>query len=243
MRIFSDAIEMVREVERDLFEMGTTYQSKTCQDQDVSDNPDFQTKELCGYAYMLTNFDHEDLVQMAVYSGYLDTPEKLNWLYQESDERLFKLSGASDPANPGTAWRYNEELWGQFIRNGVFSYSYTERWQAQLPYIIRELKERPNTRQAILTMYDRHEDMLNWGGYDRVPCSVSYQFMLREDKLVCIYNQRSCDFVKFFGADVYFTVKLMQFIASRIDKEPGQFIHFLGSLHAFAGDLKDREIF
>lgn len=241
MRIFTDPVEMIREVERDLFEMGTTYQSKTCQDQDVSDNPDFQTKELCGYPYMLLGFDQDRLLEMAKYTGYLE--DKVDWLLEESDERLFSSPTIGEPLNPGMAWKLNDGLWGQFIRNGVFSYSYAERWQAQLPYIIRELKARPNTRQAIMTMYDRHEDMLNWGGYDRVPCSVSYQFLLREDRLVVIYNQRSCDFIKFFGADVYFTVDLMKSVAEVIGVEPGQFIHFLGSLHAFAGDLKGRNIF
>lgn len=241
MRIFTDAMEMVKEVERDLYEMGTVYQTATVQDQHVEDNPDFQTKELCGYAYMLLDFDEDSLVEMAKYSGYLDGKE--SWLFQESDERLFKTPSPVEPLNPGNAWKQNKELWEKFIRNGVFSYSYAERWQAQLPYIIRELQTKPNTRQAIMTMYDRHEDMLNWGGYDRVPCSVSYQFMLREDKLVVIYNQRSCDFVKFFGADVFFTVQLLQYVARKIGKEPGQFIHFLGSLHAFAGDLKGKDIF
>lgn len=241
MRIFTNAVEMVGEVERDLFEMGTQYQSATCQDQNVQDNPDFRTMELCGYSYMLTDFNPKNLMEMALYTGYLEG--KREWLLAESEERLYASSALDTPLNPGKAWQYNKELWGKFIRNGVFSYSYAERWQAQLPYIIRELLEKPNSRQAVMTMYDRHEDMLNWGGFDRVPCSLSYQFMIREGKLVVIYNQRSCDFVKFFGADVYFTIELLKMVAKNLGIEAGQFIHNLGSLHAFAGDLKDKRIF
>lgn len=237
MRIFSDPMEMVKEVERDLYEMGTRYQSHTVQDKNVKDDPNFQTIELCGYAYMLTSFDDpRRMMKMALYSGYL----KKAWLEAETVERIH---GELTPYNPGFAWQLNWELWKPFLRNGVFSYSYAERWQEQIPYIIRELQNKPNTRQAVMTMYDRHQDMLNWGGFDRVPCSVSYQFLLREDRLVCIYNQRSCDFVKFFGADVFMTIELMKHIGKMIDKECGQFIHFLGSLHAFAGDLKERKIF
>jgi len=237
-RIFTDAVEMVNEVERDLFEMGTTYQSITVQDQDVADNPDFQTMELCGYSYMLTNFDSDNLWQMVTKSGKVN----VDWLITELCERMNGLYG-KEPLNPGIAWKNNSDFWGKFIRNGVFSYSYAERMQEQLPYIIRELKEKPNTRQAVLTMYDKHNDMLHWGGRDRVPCSLTYQFMLREDKLVLIYNQRSCDFVKFFPSDVWLTVGMLLHVANAIEKEPGQFIHFLGSLHAFAGDLKDKDIF
>jgi thymidylate synthase len=145
--------------------------------------------------------------------------------------------------NPGEAWKIREDFWWQFIRNGVFSYSYAERWQAQLPYVVRELKAKPYTRQAMITMYDRHEDMLHWGGKDRVPCSVSYQFINRGGKLSVIYNQRSCDFIKFFLADIFFTLNLMRHVAEESGLEYGDFIHFLGSLHAFQGDLKDRNIF
>lgn len=237
MRIFVSAFDMIKEVERDLYEMGTRYQSATVQDQDVANNPDFQTMELCGYGYTLTKFDAYDLAQMLGYSGRINK----KWLEAEIDERLNGLK--TQPLNPGIAYLANEEFWGQFIRNGVFSYSYAERWQEQLPYIIRELKEKPNTRQAVLTMYDKHQDMMHWGGRDRVPCSLTYQFMLREDKLVLIYNQRSCDFVKFFPSDVWLTVQLLIHVANAIGKEPGQFVHVLGSLHAFAGDLKGKDIF
>jgi len=237
MRIFTNPVEMVKEVERDLFEMGTRYQSSTVQDQDVADDPDFQTMELCGYAYMLTEFDSNNMFDMLDHSGKINA----EWLNYEDQERRY---GTTDrPLNPGLAYTFNGEFWEKFIRNGVFSYSYAERFQAQLPYIIRELKAKPNTRQAVMTMYDRHQDMMHWGGRDRVPCSLTYQFMLREDKLVLIYNQRSCDFVKFFPSDVWLTVNLLKHVAREIGKEPGQFIHMLGSLHAFAGDLKGKEIF
>ena len=238
MRIFTNPLEMVKEVERDLFEMGTRYQSATVQDQDVADNPDFQTMELTGYAYMLTKFDPDLLWRMISQSGQINR----TWLKTELEERCNGLGG-DPPLNPGYAWEFNKEFWGKFIRNGVFSYSYAERYQEQLPYIIRELKAKPNTRQAVMTMYDKHQDMMHWGGRDRVPCSLTYQFLLRDDKLVLIYNQRSCDFVKFFPSDVWLTVGLLLYVAEQIGKEPGQFIHFLGSLHAFAGDLKGKDIF
>lgn len=237
MRIFTSAMDMVNEVERDLFEMGTRYQSATVQDQDVADDPNFQTMELCGYAYVLTEFDPEDIMGMLRKSGKIN----MDWVTMEVHERLHGLHDW--PLNPGRAWTANSKFWGKFIRNGVFSYSYAERWQEQLPYIIRELTEKPNTRQAVMTMYDKHQDMMHWGGRDRVPCSLTYHFMIREDKLTLIYNQRSCDFVKFFPTDVYLTVALLLYVAGRIDKKPGQFIHMLGSLHAFAGDLKGKDIF
>lgn len=238
MRIYAEPMEMIKEIERDLYEMGHRYQSATVQDQDVADNPDFETIELFGYAYTLKSWTPVTLMYMIEYIS--DDPDYKNWIYFEKKERVYQSLANK---NPGSAWKHRREFWEQFLRNGVFAYSYAERWQEQIPYVIRELKAKPNTRQAIITMYDRHQDMLSWGGKDRVPCSLTYQFYIRDGRLGCIYNQRSCDFVKFFVADVIFTLYLLDYISRELNIDSGEFIHFLGSLHAFAGDLKGKDIF
>ncbi|MBC8183252.1 hypothetical protein H8E88_19275 [candidate division KSB1 bacterium] len=237
MRIYWNPLEMIKEVERDLYEMGTRYQTATVQDQKVANDPDFMTIELYAYGYTLTSFS--DITSMIEHTHPNDK-EYVKWINYEIIERT---NQQLYPLNPGKAWMERENFWKQFIRNGVFSYSYAERWQQQIPYIINELKRFPNTRQAIITMYDQHQDMLNWGGLDRVPCSLSYQFLIRNDMLHCIYSQRSCDFIKFFAADVAITIGLLKYIASKLGIKYGYFTHFLGSLHAFAGDLKGRDIF
>ena len=89
-----------------------------------------------------------------------------------------------------------------------------------------------------MTMYDRHQDMMNWRGLDRIPCSLTYQFLIREGKLHCIYSMRSCDFVKFFQSDVFCTAELTRYIASSLEIPVGSLTHFLGSLHAFKKDLE-----
>lgn len=233
MRIYTNPIEMIKEVERDLYEMGITYQSATVQDKKVA-GKEAETLELYGYAYTLTAWSLDYLENMVQYNG-----NSFQWAMAEEDERLHNIG----VINPGHAWKANKKFWGQFLRDGFFSYFYPERWQQQLPYIIRELELRPNTRQAIMTVYDHHQDLGNFGGRDRVPCSISYQFMIREGKLNCIYYQRSCDFFKFFSTDVFLTIKLLEYVASQIECEAGHFIHFIGSLHAFKNDLEAREIF
>jgi len=249
MRIYKDPMEMIKEVERDLFEMGLRYQSKTVQDQDVAEDPDFQTVELFGYSYqLLPPFRGHELLEMVEYTdgGNKEMIDRMcfrKWVVNEAQERIHGPVGGSAERNPGEAWQIYDSFWDRFIRDGFFSYSYCERWMEQIPYVIRELFLRPQSRQAMITMYDRHQDMMNWGGRDRVPCSVSYQFAIREDQLFLIYNQRSCDFIKFFAADIFFTIALQEYIAGCLGIECGPFIHFLGSIHAFAGDLKGRNIF
>lgn len=228
MRIYQSCYEMVREVEREIAEMGITYQTQTVQDKHVGDDLDFMTKELVGYVYQLSRYD--DLEALL---DYMKMP--VNWVAAETAERL-NLS-LSDK-NPGTAYKERWEFWNEYLRNGVFAYSYPERYHWQIPYIIRELIYKPNTRQAMLMMYSAERDIMGWGGQDRVPCSISYQFIRRGDQLDIIYNQRSCDFINFFASDVVITIELLKYIANAVGIKPGFFIHMIGSLHAFAKDLK-----
>ena len=234
MRVYIKPLEMIKEVERDLFEMGTRYQTATVQDKLVADNPKFQTIELMGYGYCLTQWNEGTLREMLTYAGVRNRSE---WAIEEIDERL-GLNRNSLNLNPGKAWTIEADFWKPFLRDGKFAYSYAERWQWQIPYIIDELTLRPNTRQAVLTMYDQSKDLMNWGGRDRVPCSLTYHFMIREGRLNLIYQQRSCDFVNFLAPDVYFAIGLLDFVAGAINVDSGQFIHNINSLHAFRGDLE-----
>lgn len=232
MRIYNSASDMVREVERELFEMGHRYQTETVQDKRVAGDSGYQTIELNGYCYMLQDNSHSGLVKMLEYAK-----ANVVWCEAELIERLHS------PSNPGVSWEAWPEMWGQFLRDGKFAYTYSERWGAQISYVVNELVRRPNTRQAIISMYESTKDMMNWGGRDRVPCSLTYQFLNRGGKLNLIYNQRSCDFVSFFAPDVYFAMGLMKEVADRVGLEWGNLTHCIGSLHAFAKDLEGRGIF
>lgn len=233
MRIFKNPYEMVREVERDLFEMGISVHPDTMQDKYVADDKDYETLELQAYGYTLVAWPEERLMEAMDYLG-----GNLDWARAEFLHRI-----TPDYLNPGTAWKLTQEIWEPFIHDGKFAYTYNERYREQLPFIMDELRKRPNTRQAILTMYDRHQDMNNMGGKARIPCSMYYQFYIREGKLNSIYTMRSCDFLTHFIHDVYFGINLMTYIARELGLSVGNFTHFMGSLHAYNKDLKKRGIF
>jgi len=232
MRMFSNALEMVKEVERDLYEMGIRYQSATVQDQIVADNPDYETLELIGYQYTLKAFDQLDEVVQ-----YLEG--NLTWAKAELNERI------RGSLNPGKAWARDFAKWFPFIRDGKFAYHYPERLSHQIQAVIQELSVRPTTRQAVVTMYDVHQDMMNWGGRDRVPCSLSYHFLLRDDYLTLLYTQRSCDFLKFFSTDVWITCGMLNFVGDQLNLPTfgRRFVHSINSLHAFKKDLDAKGAF
>jgi len=233
MRIYNDPVEMVKEVERDLFEMGLRVDCHTVQDKNVEGDSDYQNLELFGYTYRLTSFTSQKLSEMI---AYMKGNEE--WAKHELVDRL-----SPEYINPGKAYKKWEKVWKPFLRDGTFSYTYNQRIRDQLPCVIQELKKRPNSRQAIITVYDKHLDMNNWGGLDRVCCSLYYQLFYRSGKLNMIYSMRSCDFLTHFVHDVYFAIGILRYVAKELDWDVGFFIHFLGSLHAFRKDMEGRGIF
>lgn len=99
----------------------------------------------------------------------------------------------------------------------------------------------PLTRQAILPVWFPED---TGGGAKRAPCTISYHFMMRNDRLSVNYHIRSCDFVKHFRNDLYLTVRLVIWMLQQLrSKDPrwkdvrvGDFIMQIGSLHSFKPD-------
>ena len=264
MRYYSNPMEMVKEVERDLFEMGIHVQSDSSQNIPTKDNEDYKTVELTGYSYKLgAPFTEDQLKELA---NYLKVP--YDWIEAEFSERVLPPGFDGEIPNPGEAWKLRRNVWEHLLVPNLyedepepyFSYTYGGRYyhkydgfgMNQIDRVVNELKENKNSRQVILEMYMGELDGDRWGARGdvekgdprhRIPCSMHYQFMIRNDKLSCVYVMRSCDFLTFFGSDIILTLKLQNEIAKRVGIEPGMFTHFIGSLHAYYKDMKERGIF
>lgn len=224
MRIYQNCKEMVSETHRDLFEMGVKVTPKTMQDKTVAGLKDFETLELSGYSFAVENTD--DLDQMVEDRGL-----SLKWCYADLKERLNR-----DHVNPGEAYKLRGE-WEEFVHNGQFAYTYNERIRYQLEKTIHTLSFDPDSRQAVLTVYEGAKDSDNRGGLKRVPCSMYYQFLIRKGKLDVIYTMRSSDFMTHFPYDIWMAAKLRDHIAEKLNVEVGRLVFFSGSLHAYRKDI------
>lgn len=225
MRIYADAYELMSEIFREVWEMGHIVHPKSMQNKDVADNEDFQTKEITNYSYCLTSLNKVD------YLFFADARSK-QWSMEEFMERISPLY-----VNPGSAWRIRPELWEQFLNEkGRFDYSYHDRMHFSLNCAIKELKRNPDSRQAIINVWDARIDPAELGGKRRVPCSVYYQILVRDGRTNIIYNQRSADVVTHFGNDVFLAFQLMKHVANEIGVKPGYLFHNIGSLHAYKMD-------
>ena len=270
MRIYTDVLSAVREVERDLFEMGIEVHPQTMQNKQVADDPAYRTKELQEYAFQIidphpSRLEEENVVEYCLHgktnldpSKHADVGAVMDYMDLEFIDRTSRVG-----MNPGNSYKARLDVWSQFLHNGKFHYTYSERLAPQWDRFFQELTVRPDTRQAILNLHsnicpvqmsemvedddpNRVElsmDSRNMGGTGRIPCSLYYQAILRMGKIHWSYGMRSCDFVTHFAVDILLAMRLQRYVAKELNKDIGMFTYHTGSLHAYAKDLTNRGIF
>jgi len=227
MRIFGSCREAYYEIRRDLLEVGEWVQGFSYQDKIVENDPQFDFMELHPYVYTIT--DTSD-------TGVVGDLLELDWAWIQREHQERMIGGL----NPGQAWKLRDDVWGEFLEtNCRFSYTYSERFGTgdQIHAIIRELQRHPHSRQAIVSVYRSDLDLPNVGGSARIPCSMFYQFMVRNNKLDLYYVMRSCDFFTHFPYDMILAINLQNHVASCLNQDLGPFTHMITSLHAFRKDF------
>lgn len=231
MRIYSNSFELMSEMGRELNSYGQTVKPKTYQNKVIEGNEDFITKELICQQYCLTSLG--DPVWLFVFS------QSREWADAEFQERI---DTSSNTVNPGKAWELRKDLWEQFLVNGKFDYTYNER-MVILPYTIQLLKSDSDTRKAVLPIFNGNgeDDTLYYHGNKRIPCSMYYDFLIRQngkgEKVLHIcYHQRSSDFAQHFGNDIYLAWRLMEYVAQEVGVKPGYLYHTIDSLHIYKKD-------
>jgi thymidylate synthase len=251
MRIYIDVNEAFEEVKRDLMEMGIEVKPKSMQDKDIEGNTDYYTKELQNYSYSILAVKPEDVPRVtqpwadAEFEERVMDPIGLR-NYYDDEELLSKFginvekSDEKYTINPGKAYKLRDEVWNEFLHDGEFGYTYNERINHfnQLNQIINRIKKDPGSRQLWLSLWDPSIDPAHIGGKVRVPCSLGYNFQVREGKLNIHYIMRSCDFATHFPNDVYLSMKLLQYIAEQTGYPVGSFTHTIFSLHVYNKDVE-----
>lgn len=241
-----------------------------------------------GHWQALRNVPHTrtlELQQVNIEMGIRPTPgswasfiqPNLPWAEDHFQERV-----GGEPLNPGNQfmnWPWYRGGVENHKATGQFSHSYMERFwpryagavqvgghigiryrYGDLEDLIQILKRDPGTRQAYLPIWFP-EDLTASRENERVPCTLGYHFMLRDDQLHCFYPMRSCDFVRYFRDDAYMAGRLCQWILANLAGEelkawqeqtgehassvpgfwteirPGKLTMSIASLHCFEGDV------
>lgn len=108
--------------------------------------------------------------------------------------------------------------------------------------VVKQLHREPHTRQAILPVFFPEDTGAVHQG--RIPCSLFYQFFMRNNRMDVVYYLRSCDLRRHVRDDIYLTVRLVLWVIDRLremdekwrDVVPGEFVMNVTSLHIFRND-------
>jgi len=223
MRIFQTFPIALNELKRELAEMGIQIQTKSVQNLNIENNPDYQMMELQNYTYTVSQPHYEDI------------PVKdLEWCLAEFEERTGGI-----PLNPGEAWKIREPYWKQFLNQwDQFDYAYPQRMSLNLDRVIKALKQDINTRRAFLPIID----IVNDDADDftrRFPCSLGYLFQYRQGGLNMTYLLRSSDFFEHLTNDLWLANRLQYYVAEKLNVKVGYFCHWIGSFHCFKKNVAD----
>lgn len=163
------------------------------------------------------------------------------------DHFLERVSGT--PFNPPPShewWPYAQSNNDSHRKAEKFSHTYPERfWPTSLlpawgiryqigdlNSLVKILQDRKGSRQAYLPVWFP-EDLAAAADGERVPCTLGYHFLIRDDKLKIVYYIRSCDFYRHFRDDVYMAGRLAQWVSERVGVTASRLVMHISSLHIF----------
>ena len=178
-----------------------------------------------------------------------------------ADEHIVeRLSGI--PYNPPPShvrWPYAQKNNAEFGGLEKFSHTYPERiWPKKaiehlsspqgIRYnygdfddVVNLMHREPLTRQAFLPLWFPEDTGANDG--QRVPCTIGYHFIRRDDRLHVVYYIRSCDFFRHFRDDIYLCCRKVLWLLERLQQldpeswnnvQPGTLTMHITSLHIWA---------
>lgn len=161
---------------------------------------------------------------------------------------------AGKAVNPGDwhdRWPYHKHGEALHLKGKIYDHNYMERiWPkgllkgyrfpvGDLNDVIDHLLRKKGTRQAYLPLWFPEDT----GAIEdqRVPCTLGYQFIIRNDELNIVYLMRSCDIYRHFTNDVYMAVRLAQHVLSYLPRtiSMGRLNMSITSLHGFYGDTEE----
>ncbi|KPI15673.1 thymidylate synthase [Actinobacteria bacterium OK074] len=150
-------------------------------------------------------------------------------------ETVWHLTGSDAP----WIFDYNGGL-RQYADDGVLRGAYgprMRRWAGhvdQLAEVVRTLREDPDSRRAVIQLYDPARDA---AGHRDVPCTLGFRFHLRQGRLHMATTMRSQDVWVGFPYDLFFTTVLHELMAGWVGADLGTYHHYVDSLHLYERDM------
>lgn len=255
------------QLRRAMIERGSDVHTDTWQGSDISKRPEAEMRELLNVTIHVPQVAHrlENLQR--------DIEPNLPWADDHFEERVCGwpinpgIEWANWPWGKSAAdfltvgqfnHNYMERLWPKLAGKKSATYA-PHDWQGAGPrgdlnfgirgpygdlYDLIDLIDKdPHTRQAWVPLFFPEDTGVGDGG--RKPCTLGYQFMLRDGKIHTYYPLRSCDLVRHWADDVYLALRLALWVKEKskswANYPLGSFTMHMTSLHCFKNDLRGLE--
>jgi thymidylate synthase len=184
-----------------------------------------KTKEIISYSYTLK--DVSEIISFSSRKILKYLSGEFAWYYL-GDNEVEKILPFSN------FWKKIANSDGTVNSN----YGYSLFKQGEWKWCVNSLKNDKDTRQSIFLLNKPEHKFENNKDF---PCTLNGQFLIRNNKLNLIVNQRSCDIVKGMTYDVPFFQSLIFTMKMEIQKEYpeveiGTFTHNINSLHLYDSD-------
>lgn len=102
----------------------------------------------------------------------------------------------------------------------------------QLRAVVDLLKRDPDTRQAVVQFW-RASDLQSAGSVKDVPCTLNWQFAIRDGELHMFVDMRSNDAWLGMPYDVFWNTTAMRIIANELGVRMGTYTHHVRSMHLY----------
>ena len=235
-------------MDRELKVSGITVPVKHYQNQELT-GENQNTKELLGVNFVISK-------------PWLKKREMLDFLFKDEAQKIedYCIQEIKDRVdrrglNPGNSYKIRMDLWQKLMSKGKrdvdqFDYTYSERinYVRQLDNAIAALKDDIHTRRAMIMIFQPEDTMESMGYQTRIPFSISYQFLIRNNKLMILYYIRSNDYFKHFAIDIWLTHAIQEYVCQQLQGtypglKVGPLNYYAGSFHAYNEDLSNLVIF
>lgn len=151
-------------------------------------------------------------------------------------ELMWYLSGSDS----GEFIRHYAPSYDQFLNGGRAHGAYGRRWAKwqQVELCLNLLREKSNTRQAVMTCWEPGDLQVALDGEMRdVPCTLSLHWIVRDGKLNLIVTMRSNDAWLGTPNDVFAFCMLQRLFADELSMDVGFYQHQVGSMHVYERDF------
>lgn len=236
------------------------------QGRDTQGKPDLETYELLNHSSTVP------LTSESLSFYRREILPDLPWSDDHFEERV--CGYPLNPGLQWSEWRMGQGADSFRLMDGTFNHNYMERlwpkyarlvepadlapepgWEpnksphqgilyayGDLMDVVRLLAREPDTRQAYLPMWFPEDTGVVHR--DRVPCSLGWHFIVRDNKLHMVYYLRSVDLVNHWRNDLYMAVRLLLWVLdeTRVVNpdwtyiQPGTLTTHITSFHCFRGN-------